>query len=217
MPTFHLHLVTDRSATPNLTAAIAAALAGGVDWVQLREKTAPARDQYDLALELNQLCTATGAGLLVNDRADVAVAVGARGVHLTRRSLPPAAVRGQLPPDGLIGLSVHTVAEAVAAARAGVDYLTFGSVFPTRSHPGGQAQGLEALAQVARAVPVPVLAIGGITADNAAAVLDTGCAGIALISAILAEADPRAAAARLRAVLDQHPGRPCHAFAPRPL
>lgn len=215
IPGFHLHVITDRGAAPDLAAAVAAALAGGADWVQVRDKAAAARDLYDLALEMGRVCRAAGAGLLVNDRADVAVAAGAHGVHLARRSLPVAAVRPCLPPGRLVGVSVHSVAEAVEAARAGADYITFGSVFPTRSHPGAPGQGPEALAEVVRSVAIPVLAIGGITPENAPAVLATGCAGIALISAVLGAPDPQAATARLRHVLDRYEGQPRHPF-PRP-
>jgi thiamine-phosphate pyrophosphorylase len=102
----------------------------------------------------------------------------------------------------LIGRSVHDRKEALAAAAAGADYITFGHVFPTTSHPGLPPHGLTELADIVNAVDVPVIAIGGITVDNLSVVLATGCAGIAVISAILAQPDPRDAAARLRAALD---------------
>src|SRR5262249_50565354 len=150
------------------------------------------------ALDVLQLTRTHAGRLSINDRLDVALAVGADGVHLAGQSLPvDAAVRlgaGRL----LVGRSVHSESDARSAAAAGADYVTFGHVFPTTTHPGLPPHGLDELARVVDAVEVPVLAIGGITVDNLADVLATGCAGIAVISAILAQPDPRAAAARLR-------------------
>lgn len=206
-----LHLITDRQ-TPDLEAAVAAALRGGVDWVQVRDKSAGASELYALAGRLLPLCRESGSGLLVNDRLDVALAAGADGVHLARKSLPVAAARRLLPPGLLLGVSVHSLEEALAAAEHGADYLTFGSVFPTRSHPGRPAAGLEALAEVVVAVDVPVLAIGGIGPENVERVLATGVAGVAVISSILLDPDPAAAAARLRAAMDRAPYRPRLAF-----
>lgn len=202
-----LHLIADRQA-PDPEAAVAAALRGGVDWVQVRDKSASAAELYDLVTRLLPLCRRAGAGLLVNDRVDVALAAGADGVHLARKSLPVAVVRRLLPPGMLLGASVHSLEEALAAAADGADYLTFGSVFPTRSHPGQPAAGLSALAAVVAAVDVPVLAIGGIAPDNVERVLGTGAAGVAVISSILGDPDPEAAAARLRAALDRAPYPP---------
>lgn len=211
-----LHLITDRQAAPALVAAVAAALRGGVDWVQVRDKSAAAAELYQLACALRDACRAAGAGLLVNDRLDVALAADADGVHLAKKSLPVAAARRLLPPGRLLGASVHSVEEAVAAARAGADYVTFGSVFPTRSHPGRPPTGLDALAAAVAAVDVPVLAIGGITPENVAAVLATGAAGVAVISSVLLAADPAAAAARLREAMERAPGAPRVPFPPPP-
>lgn len=212
MPRFHLHLVTDSAATRNLPHAIAEALQGGVDWIQVREKSLPAQSLYDLACMAGTRCREAGAGLIVNDRIDVALATGAHGAHLGNRSLPIAAARPLLTGGRLLGASVHSLAEAKAAARAGADYITFGSVFPTRSHPGQPAAGLAELAQVVQGVELPVLAIGGITPANVGQVLATGCAGVALISAILAAPSPREAAARLRLAMDEVSCTPRHPF-----
>jgi thiamine-phosphate pyrophosphorylase len=191
-----------------LISAVAQAVEGGLDWVQLRDKGASALAMHGQASQLVEVVHARGARLAINDRLDVALAVSADAVHLAGQSLPVAdAVRvagGRL----LIGRSVHSQTEAVAAAAAGADYVTFGHVFPTSSHPGVPPRGLAELRQIVAAVDVPVLAIGGITAQNLADVLATGCAGIAVISSILAQPDPRAAAARLRAALDDAPYQP---------
>jgi len=198
---FTLHLITDRTAAPDLLGAVGRALDGGVDWVQVREKSAPAQDLYETALGIGRLCRVRGAGLIVNDRVDVALAAGANGVHLAARSLPVAAVRPLLPAGRLVGASVHSLAEAVAAEKAGADYVTFGSVFPSRTAGVAAGQGLNALAEVVRSVPIPVIAIGGITEANLGDVLTTGCAGIAIISAVLLNDDPAGAAYRLRSLM----------------
>lgn len=197
-----LHLITDRKQTPgDLAPAVAAALRGGIDVVQVREKTAPAEMVFAMVRSLLPLARAAGARLLVNDRVDVALVAGADGVHLPARGLRPDAVRSLIA-GGLIGVSVHDVADARRAVAAGADYVTFGHVFPTASHLGQPPRGLQSLRAVVAAVDAPVLAIGGITATNAAEVLATGCAGIAVISAILKADDPERAARILRAAID---------------
>jgi thiamine-phosphate pyrophosphorylase len=152
------------------------------------------------------------ARLAINDRLDVALAVGADGVHLAGQSLPVDAAVLLANRRLLVGRSVHGLDEAIQAANAGADYLTFGHVFPTTSHPGLAPRGLDELKTIVEQVDVPVLAIGGITSDNLEDVLATGAAGIAVISAILADADPRWAAARLREALDSSAHRPRCAF-----
>jgi thiamine-phosphate pyrophosphorylase len=191
------------------------AVKGGVDCVQLRDKAASALALHTQAVLLRDLVRARGARLAINDRVDVALATAADGVHLAGQSLPVQAAvnlaRGKL----LVGRSVHALDEALAAASDGADYLTFGHVFPTQSHPGLPPRGLAELAEIVAAVEVPVLAIGGITPENLSQVLATGCAGICVISAILAQPDPYAAAARLRSGLDtspHHPRRTLHAI-----
>src|SRR5258708_4868430 len=152
------------------------------------------------------------ASLAINDRLEVALAMPADGVHLAAHSLPvDTAVKlagGRI----LVGRSVHGLGEAVKAAKDGADYLTFGHVFPTTSHPGLPPHGLTELREIVDAVDVPVLAIGGITADNVDSVLQTGCAGIAVISAILADPEPDRAARRLRSALDASTHQPRLSF-----
>ena len=213
---FQLHLITDRRrCSGDLSEAVRRALAGGVDWVQVREKSAPALETYSLGLRVRDACREVGAGLIVNDRIDIALAMAADGVHLGKKSLPPAAVRPLLAPGQLIGVSVHSLEEAVRAVRAGADYLTFGNVFATDSHPGAPAKGVVALRAIVDMLEVPVLAIGGVTPENVTEVLATGCAGVAVIGAILAAADPAAAAARLRDALHRPAFQPRHPFPQR--
>jgi thiamine-phosphate pyrophosphorylase len=200
---FQLHLVTEPRGTPGeLRAAVERAVAGGVDWVQLRDKAGSAAATYQQAEQLRRLTHATGVRLSINDRLDVALGVDADGVHLAAQSMPVEAAARVAGGRVLVGRSVHSLAEARAAVAAGADYLTFGHVFPTHTHPGLPPHGLAELAEVVAAVDVPVLAIGGITSRNLDSVLATGIAGIAVISAILSATDPRSAAAELRAVLD---------------
>jgi thiamine-phosphate pyrophosphorylase len=201
-----LYVVTDRQLTGGrpLLLVVEAALRGGARAVQLREKDLPPRELYPLALEMRQLTQAYGARLLINDRADVALAVNADGVHLTTTSLPASIARQVLGPRRLIGVSTHTRAEAQAAVEEGADFVVFGPVFFTPSKaPFGQPVGLDALRAVRAVVKSPILAIGGIKPTNLDQVLAAGADGIAVISAIISADDPTAATqdllARLRA------------------
>ena len=203
----HLHLVTAR--VPALGDAIAAAVRGGIDSVQLRDRDAGAAELYAITREV--VARAVGVGVFVNDRADVARAAGASGVHVGSRGLPVAAARAVLGSAQQVGVSVHSVDEAIAGARAGADYLIFGHVFATPSHPGEPGRGVAALRAAVDAVDVPVLAIGGIDAARVAEMLATGCAGVAVIGAILGRPDPERAARSLRAALDAC-GAPRRAF-----
>ena len=208
---FQLHLVTDRKRVRGaLIPTVRSALRGGVDYVQLREKTGPARQVYDTAVALIPHARHAGAGLLINDRVDVALAADASGVHLAGKSLPPRVARGLL--EGrLLGVSVHGLHEAREAVEAGVDYVTFGHVYPTSSKSGLAPRGVLELAEIVESVEVPVLAIGGVEPSNVHEVLRTGASGVAVISAILAAPDPASEARKLRRALDDsryHPRRP---------
>jgi len=194
--------VTDRHrvAPGGLPAAIEAALQGGVDAVQLREKDLSGRDLYELALVLRSITRQHGARLLINDRIDVAHAVQADGVHLPHDSFHPADARALLGSRALVGASTHARTEAVAAQAAGVDYIVFGPVFDTPSKRAyGPPLGVEALHDLATSIDTPILAIGGIDPSRARIVLAHGAAGIAVIGAILDDADPRTAASALAA------------------
>lgn len=169
-----------------LLAALARADAAPIDWIQIREKDLPANSLAALARSAMRLAKPSQR-ILLNDRLDVALATGAHGVHLGESSLPPAEVTRWLrsssaPPDFLVGVSCHSLQTARAAAQAGASYIFFGPVFATPSKAAfGPPQGLQRLADVCRAMEIPVLAIGGITADNAAACLSAGASGIAAI------------------------------------
>lgn len=202
LPTPTLALVTDRSLVGgDLEGAVRRALAGGVNLVQLREKDLPAGVLFDLALRLRE-ATRGRALLVVNDRVDVALACGAEGVQLPEEGLPVRAVRQLVGAGLLIGRSVHSVEGARVAAAEGADFLVFGTVYPSRSHPEGPAAGTMALRAVVKAVRVPVLGIGGITAGNVGAVMAAGACGVAVISAILGAENPEEAARALWEALE---------------
>jgi thiamine-phosphate pyrophosphorylase len=189
---FSLCLVTDRSqVTGTLEEAIETCLGAGLKAVQLREKDLAARELLSMARVLRDSTRRHGAKLLVNDRADVALGVGADGVQRTSASLPVSALRAISPPGFLIGASVHSMAEARAAETEGADFLLFGPVYDTPSkRQYGPSQGLSAFGRVASAVRVPVFAVGGVTASRVAEVVRAGASGVAVIAAILGTMRP---------------------------
>ncbi len=199
-----LYLITDAhlSGSRGVTEVVRSAVIGGVTAVQLRDHEASTRELCRLGDALLEVLDGTGVPLLVNDRLDVALAIGAAGVHVGQSDLPVDAARRLGGPDFLVGLSVSTVPETVEveALPAGtVDYLGVGPVFPTLTKPGARAAlGLEETARVRRSTGLPCVAIGGISPENAAGVRATGVAGIAVVSAICAAPDPAAAAKGLR-------------------
>ena len=198
---FDLYVVSDRHATRGraLIDVVAAAVRGGARAVQLRENDLSGRELVDLGRTLAALCRRQRVPLLVNDRVDVAVAIGAAGVHLPVRSFAPSEVRTLLRPDALIGCSTHSLAEARRAEQAGADFVVVGPVFATPSKVAfGPALGLDTLATITRTLSIPAIAIGGIDRDTAAAARAAGASGVAAIRAIM-EADDPAAAARILA------------------
>ncbi|MGE5190044.1 MAG: thiamine phosphate synthase [Gemmatimonadota bacterium] len=199
---FRVYLVTDRRQARggDILAAVAAALDGGIRAVQLREKDLGGRDLFRLAEAMRRLTARYAARLLVNDRLDVAYAAGADGVHLGGGSIPVGEARALLGTRALIGRSAHTIGEAVAAERDGADFATFGPVYATPSKAAyGPPVGVAALAAACAAVTIPVFALGGVGPANMNEALRAGAFGVALISGVVAAADPRAAAAELAA------------------
>jgi len=193
-----LILITDRRLCQRLSLeeAVARAVAGGVNVVQLREKDLAAVQLVPLADRLRAI-TQGKALLIVNRRLDVALLCAADGVHLPERGPSVAATR-RLAGDGfIIGRSVHSVEEAVKAQEEGADYVQVGAIFPTRSHPGVSPGGPALLESVAARVTIPILAVGGITAENVGQVMQAGARGAAVIAAILGSPSPAAAARRL--------------------
>lgn len=195
---FNLYLITDRhqvAAGQTLLTAVAAALAGGVKAVQLREKDLSAAELFPLARELRALTSQYQAKLLINDRIDVALAAAADGVQLGAHSLPTWVARQLLGPDRLIGVSTHSLRQIAAATEQGADFVTFGPVYATPSKAAyGRPQGLAALSEACRQTRLPLFALGGITLPRRREVWLAGAGGVALISAIIGSDDPAASA-----------------------
>ncbi|WP_290818694.1 thiamine phosphate synthase [Halovivax sp.] len=200
------YLVTQESlsAGRSTRAVVEAAIDGGIDVVQLRDKDRSARERYELGRELRELTAAAGVPLIVNDRVDLARAIDADGVHVGQSDLPVSVARELLGPDAIVGCSAWRVEEAEAAERAGADYLGTGAVYGTSSkdvEPEKDGIGPEGVAAVVDAVDVPVFGIGGITRENAAPVIEAGATGVAVISEITAAEDPTAATEHLAEVV----------------
>jgi thiamine-phosphate pyrophosphorylase len=200
-----LYLVTDPEMTARrgLLETVAAAVEGGVTIVQLRQKDGPARQMVEAGRALKALLASRGIPLIVNDRIDVAHAIGADGVHVGQDDLPPAAAREMLGPHAIIGLSL-TAGDQMDTLDASVDYVGLGPIFPTGTKlDAAPALGETAFAALRRRIPRPVVAIGGITLANAAQAIGAGADGIAVVSAICSAADPCASAQALRAAVDR--------------
>ena len=201
LPLPTLMLVTDRLLAGGLDAlvrAVADAVQGGANAVQLREKDLPRGDLLRLVLRLRDV-TSGRALLLVNGPLDVALEAGVDGVHLPEDAPPQD--WGSEPRGLIVGRSAHSLEAARRALAEGVSYLIAGPVYETASHPGRQPAGLEIIRKVVSVSDVPVIAIGGITAENAPTVLDAGASGVAVISAILGTAAPAGRAAALWSAL----------------
>jgi thiamine-phosphate diphosphorylase len=190
-------VITDRTLAVDrdMLTVVEAALEAGATSVQLRDKHSTSRELLEVATALRPLIERHGALFLVNDRFDIALAAGADGVHLGDDDIPVAEVRRVVPRDFLVGRSADTEVAARAAEAQGADYLGVGSVFGTRTKKEviGEVIGTEQLGRVARAVAIPVVAIGGVTATNAGACVAAGAAGVAVVSAVMASDDPGAA------------------------
>ncbi|WP_062328122.1 thiamine phosphate synthase [Treponema endosymbiont of Eucomonympha sp.] len=196
-----LYLCTDRRLLRgrDLCECVEQAIRGGVTLVQLREKDASARSFFELALSVRAVTKRHGIPLVVNDRLDVALAAGADGAHIGQTDLPLGAARKLAGSRLFIGVSVGTVQEALDAERDGADYVGAGAVFPTDTKAdAGEAVGLERLRAIVGAVRIPVVGIGGVNAGNARSVVQTGAAGIALVSGIISQDDVEAAARELK-------------------
>lgn len=197
-----LIVITDRglAAPRTVVEVVDAALAAGAPAIQLRDKSASARDLFEAGLALLPRVRAAGALFFVNDRTDVALALGADGVHVGPDDLPVGRLRRAVPSDFLIGVSTDDPGRARALAAEGADYIGCGTVYETRSKPdAGGVIGPQGLDRVARAVDVPVVGIGGITAERAARVAETAAAGIAVLSEVMVADDVRAT---VRALLE---------------
>ncbi|MBI3978501.1 MAG: thiamine phosphate synthase [Chloroflexi bacterium] len=181
----------------------AAALMGGARVIQWRDKGRDKGNQLGEAATVRQLCTTAGALFIVNDHADLALALAADGVHVGQTDLPVAVLRRLLPPSMLIGCSAATVEEARRAVEHGADYLGVGAVFRTASKVNTRPAGPETIREIRAAVGVPIVAIGGITPENVRLVVEAGADAAAVISAVVSAPDVRAAAAAMVRAMEQ--------------
>lgn len=197
-----LYAVTDRKwlkEGQTLAGQVEQAILGGVTVVQLREKHADMEAFLALAREVKSVTDRYKVPLIINDNLEVALAVDAAGIHVGQEDLAADAVRQKIGDKKVLGVSAQTVEQALAAERAGADYLGVGAVFPTSSKADAVEVDFATLQAICRAVQIPVVAIGGITADNMTNLQDSGIVGVAVISAIFGQPDVKAAAQRLAA------------------
>ncbi len=202
---FRLYVISDRKVcAPRILAlTLKQAAQVGVKAIQLREKDLAPRELFTLAKDVQDAVARYGTQVLINDRADVAAAVGAAGVHLTENSMPVAAARRILGDEALIGVSTHNAEGVLAARGGGADFVVLGPVFQSPSHPAASPLGLHALERIASRVSLPVFALGGITAENARSCMDAGAAGVACISAVLGATSVRSAVRAFKRALGE--------------
>lgn len=201
-----LYVITDRTLARGRPESEIArqAIAGGATAIQLRWKTGPLSEAFRVGRELRELCSREGVLFVVNDRVDLALALEADGVHVGVTDLPVAETCRLVGDQLVVGFSPETLEQALEAEAAGADYLGVGPVYPTvTKSDAGPAVGLEHVQRIAAAVQIPVVGIGGITAENAGAVIRAGAVGVAVISAVVGADDVRLAAAQLRRVVDE--------------
>lgn len=197
---YSLYLVTNRllMSTKTLGEAVEQAIIGGCTMVQLREKKISSLDFYALALEIKEIADSYGIPLIINDRIDIAMAVGAAGVHIGQKDIPADIARKVIGKDMLLGVSAASVAEAENAAKAGADYLGVGAMFPTGTKPDAGFVSMEELGRIRRAVDIPIVVIGGINKENAMLFQPMGIDGLAVVSAVIAQPDIKKSVADLK-------------------
>ena len=195
-----LHVITDTTIQSRFTHVQLAKMAieGGADTVQFRQKDGSTRELVESAQAVQTVCAEYSVPLIVNDRADIALAIGAVGAHFGQDDLPITVGRRILPPEMIIGASARTEKKILEAISAGADYIGFGPIYQTSSKSDAELpKGLAALQRMCEIAQCPVIAIGGITAETAYEVIRVGAHGIAVISAVCAQADPVNATRRL--------------------
>lgn len=197
---YTLYLVTDRQlmSCDSLTEAVEQAILGGCTMIQLREKELPSLEFYNQAVAVKQVTERYHIPLIINDRIDIAMAVQAAGVHIGQHDLPAATVRKVIGENMLLGVSASSIAEAIQAQQDGADYLGVGAMFPTGTKTDAESVSMEELQKIRTAVSLPIVAIGGINKGNAGRFKPMGIDGLAVVSAIIAQSDIKAAAAELK-------------------
>ena len=197
---YTLYLVTDRQLMncDSLTEAVEQAILGGCTMIQLREKELSSLEFYNQAVAVKQVTDKYHIPLIINDRIDIAMAVQATGVHIGQHDLPAAAVRKVIGENMLLGVSASSIAEAIQAQQDGADYLGVGAMFPTGTKTDADSVSMEELQKIRTAVSLPIVVIGGINKGNAGRFKPMGIDGMAVVSAIIAQSDIKAAAAELK-------------------
>lgn len=201
---YKLYVITGENYHPgrNMLEVMEAALKGGADIVQLRDKDISKRDLLEKARRLKDLTAKYNVPLIVNDHPDVALAIDADGVHLGQDDMPIAVARRIMGPDRIIGISTHRIEQAREAEEAGADYIGVGPVYATGTKPGRQPVTTAYVSQVAAEIRIPWVAIGGITLDNAFEVLNAGANRLCVVSAVVGSEDPEAVCRRFKALIE---------------
>lgn len=195
-----LYFITDSTCVPEdrFLSVVEAACRGGATIVQLREKDRSTREYLDLARSTHEITAKYGIPLIIDDRVDVAMAIGAEGVHVGQSDMPACDARRILGPEKIVGVTAKTVPQALEAYEQGADYLGCGAIYPTTTHVKTVITPVETLKEIVKAVPVPVNAIGGLNKDNIFVLKGSGIAGICVVSAIMKAADPELATRELK-------------------
>lgn len=206
--TLLLYAVTDRTWLNGKTLAeqVEESLRGGVTMVQLREKELDREHMRAEGLELKKICRRYGVPLLINDDVQLAWEINAAGVHVGQDDMEAARAREILGPDKIVGVSAHTVEEALAAQEAGADYLGLGAAFPTGTKTDVDVMSEEVMREICERVNIPCVAIGGIGPDTVLKLTGRGLAGISVVSAIYARDDVQSASAELRSLAERMTG-----------
>ena len=201
-PDYTLYVCTDRHlmSSPTIEESVEKAIEGGAGIIQLREKDVSSRSFYDTAASVHRITMAHGIPLIINDRADIALAIGAEGVHVGQEDLPASVLRRMMPEGTIIGVSASTVEEAIRAEADGADYLGVGAMNPTATKADAENVTIGTLKEIRRAVCIPIVIIGGINKGTIPSYKGLGVDGIAVVSAVVAAPDPAEAARELRSL-----------------
>ena len=199
---YSVYLVTDRrnKTDEEFLNIIEEAIKCGTTVVQLREKTASTKEFYDLALRVKEITSRYGVPLLINDRIDIALAVDSEGVHIGQDDMPADIAREIIGEDKILGVSASTVEEAKKAEKDSADYIGSGAVFPTATKDDADSVSKEELKEIVDSIDIPVVAIGGITVENANTLKGSGIAGFSVVSAIMSAEDPKEASKKLKEI-----------------
>ncbi len=202
-PDLSLYLVTDKSDdVEKFIKTIEEAIKGGVTIVQIREKTATTLDFYNLALKVKEITTKYNVPLIINDRIDIALAIDADGIHVGQTDMPCEVTRKLMGPDKIVGVSASTIKEAKQAEKDGADYIGTGAIFPTTTKDDAEKVSKKELKEIVDSIDIPVVAIGGITIENAPELIDTGIKGLSVVSAIMSSDNPKLSSQKLLNIIN---------------